>query len=70
MLERELERERRPEPFGGPGNAEMGAEDGVLLPLTVSKPSTTLFLPYANPSLDPFDRVSIPEVIPCPSLCV
>ena len=37
---------------------------------TVSKPSTTLLLPYANPSLDTFDRVSIPEVIPCPSLCV
>ena len=37
---------------------------------TVSKPSTTLFLPYANPSLDTFDRVSIPEVIPCPSLRV
>jgi hypothetical protein len=31
---------------------------------TVSKPSTTLFLPYANPSLDTFDRVSIPEVVP------
>ena len=28
VLERELERERRLEPFGGPGKAEMGAEDG------------------------------------------
>ena len=34
VLEQELGRERRPEPFGGPGNAEMGAEDDVLLPLT------------------------------------
>ena len=37
---------------------------------TVSKPSTILFLPYANQSLDTFDRVSIPQVIPCPSLRV
>ena len=35
MLERELERESRPEPLGGPGNAEMGAEEDVLLPLTL-----------------------------------
>ena len=34
VLEREFERERRPEPFGGPGKVEMGAEDGVLLSLT------------------------------------
>ena len=41
VLERELERERRPEPFGGPGNAEMGAEDGVLLPLTLPEGALT-----------------------------
>jgi len=37
VLQRELERERRPKPFRGPGNVEMGAEDGVLLPLLCSR---------------------------------
>ena len=41
VLERKLERERRPEPFGGPGKAEMGAEDGVLLPLTLPEGAPT-----------------------------
>jgi len=41
VLERDLERERRPEPFGGPGNAEMGAEDDVLLPLTLPEGAPT-----------------------------
>ena len=41
MLERELERESRPEPFGGPGNAEMGAEDDVLLPLALPEGAPT-----------------------------
>ena len=41
VLERDLERERRPGPFGGPGNAEMGAEDDVLLPLTLPEGAPT-----------------------------
>ena len=39
--ERKLERERSPEPFGGPSKTEMGAEDGVLLPLTLPEGAPT-----------------------------
>ena len=35
-LEREIERESRPRPFGGPGKVEMGAADDLLLPLALS----------------------------------
>ena len=41
VLEREFERERRPEPFEGPGKAEMGAEDGVLLSRTLPEGAPT-----------------------------
>ena len=41
MLERELERESRPEPRGGPGNAEMVAEDDVLLSLALPEGAPT-----------------------------
>ena len=54
MLERELERERRPEPFGGPGNAEMCAEDGVLLLLTLPEGApTAVSSAPSTPSEDP-----------------
>ena len=56
MLERELERERRPEPFGGPGNAEMGVEDGVLLPLTLTEGAPTAG------SSDPITSCADPDV--------
>ena len=36
VVERELEREGRPESFGGPGKVEMGAADDLLLPLALS----------------------------------
>ena len=36
MVERELEREGRPEAFGGPGEVEMGTTDDLLLPLALS----------------------------------
>jgi len=41
VLERELERRSRPVPLGGPGNAEMGAEDDVLLPLALPEGAPT-----------------------------
>jgi len=41
VLERELERESRPEPLLGPGNAEMGAEDDVLLPLALPETASS-----------------------------
>ena len=41
MLERELERESHPEPLLGPGNAEMGAEDEVLLPLVLPETASS-----------------------------
>jgi len=54
VLEQELERERRPEPFGGPSNAEMGAEDDVLLPLTLPKGAPTVGSSApSTPSEDP-----------------
>jgi len=36
VVERELEREGRPEAFGGPGEVEMGTTDDLLLPLALS----------------------------------
>jgi len=41
VLERELDRESRPEPLGGPVHAEMGAEDAVLLPLALPETASS-----------------------------
>jgi hypothetical protein len=41
VLERELERESRPEPLGGPVKAEMGAEVAVLLPLALPETASS-----------------------------
>jgi len=41
VLERELDRESRPEPLRGPVNAEMGAEVAVLLPLALPETASS-----------------------------
>ena len=54
MLERELERKRRPEPFRGLDNAEIGAEDDVLVPLTLLEGAPTAGSSASStPSEDP-----------------
>ena len=41
VLERELQRESRPEPLGGPVNVEMGAEVAMLLPLALPETASS-----------------------------
>ena len=61
VLERELERESRPEPLGGSGNAEMGTEDDVLLPLALPEGAPTA---GSSASSTPSENPGVASVVP------
>ena len=61
MLKRKLERESRPEPLGGSGNAEMGTEDDVLLPLALPEGAPTA---GSSAPSTPSDNLGVGSAVP------